>query len=269
MRLSLVLLESVLKRDRALVAISIAGATVLAWGYILAGAGTGMPALRMSGVPTAAGAMPFMAPAVWSEGYAALMLVMWWLMMVGMMLPSAAPMILLFAAVSRERQRSGTDAGPVAAFCIGYLLVWGLFGVGAVALQWALDRVALLSPEMVTSSVAVGATLLVGAGIWQFTGAKDSCLRKCRSPIQFLAQHWRPGARGALRMGITHGIYCVGCCWVLMLLLFYGGVMNVYWIAGLAMFVLIEKAIPAGRWLGKMAGAALIGWGATLMLTLI
>lgn len=263
------LLESVLKRDRALVAISIAGATVMAWGYILAGAGMGMPALRMSGLPTAAGVMPFMAPAVWTEGYAALMLSMWWLMMAGMMLPSAAPTILLFAALSRERRKRGSDAASAAAFCGGYLSIWGMFGIAAVALQWALDRVALLSPEMATSSVAVGAAILIGAGLWQFTPAKNACLRKCRSPIQFLTQHWRPGARGAWRMGVRHGIYCLGCCWVLMLLLFYGGVMNVYWIAGLAVFVLVEKTVSAGRWLGWLSGAVLIGWGAVLMLALI
>jgi predicted metal-binding membrane protein len=258
-------LEAVLKRDRAIVLLSLSTMVALAWGYILAGAGTGMPALEMSGFPSAVGAMAGMKPVAWTAGYAALMLAMWWLMMVAMMLPSAAPMILLFAALARTQATGTAPAVPVTGFLAGYLTVWGGFSLAAVALQWALDAVALLSPEMAMASVAVGAALLIGSGAWQFTSAKEACLDKCRSPFHFLTQHWRSGTGGAWRMGTEHGVYCLGCCWMLMLLLVYGGVMTVYWIGGLAIYVLIEKTARASRRIGRFAGLALIAWGTALL----
>ena len=262
-------LEAILKRDRAVVVVALVGTVVASWAYILAGAGTGMPALGMSGLPTADGAMATMQPAPWTAHYAALMLVMWWLMMVAMMLPSSASMILLYAALMRKQRQAGAPYVPTAVFAAGYLTVWGAFSFAAVVLQWALGVVALLSPEMVTTSVAIGALLLIGAGIWQLTPLKQACLLHCRSPVLFMAQHWRRGAIGAWRMGIEHGAYCVGCCWVLMLLLFYGGVMNVYWIASLTVAVLVEKTAPAGRWLSKLVGIGLIGWGIALFVALL
>lgn len=260
-------LDTYLKRDRTLVLLSVVTMIVLAWAYILMGAGTGMSALHMSGFPTAAGVMAAMEPVTWSTGYAALMIAMWWLMMVGMMLPAAAPMILLFAAVARKQTLKGTP-GLTAGFVAGYLTVWGGFSLVAVVMQWTLEGVALLSPEMVMTSVAIGAMLLIGAGAWQLTPLKEACLRKCRAPLYFLTEHWQSGTGGAWRMGITHGAYCLGCCWVLMLLLFYGGVMNVYWIAGLAVFVLIEKTAKSGHWVGKLGGFALIAWGTALLVGL-
>ena len=260
-------LDVILKRDRTIIIAALAAAVALAWGYILAGAGTGMPALHMSGFPSAAGAMAGMAPAEWSPGYAALLLAMWWLMMAAMMLPSAAPMILLFAALVRRRQGAAAPSS-IAAFVAGYLTVWGGFSVVAVSLQGVLESVALLSPAMVLSSMALGSLLLIGAGMWQLTPAKDACLRRCRSPLEFLATHWRDGRGGAWHMGLAHGAYCLGCCWMLMTLLFYGGVMNVYWIAGLALFVLVEKTAGGGRWIGRLAGIALIAWGGALMVGL-
>jgi predicted metal-binding membrane protein len=193
------------------------------------------------------------------------MLAMWWLMMVTMMLPSAAPMILLFAALARKQAAGIAPTVPVAGFVAGYLTVWGGFSLAAVALQWTLDALALLSPEMAMASVTLGAVLLIGAGAWQFTPAKDACLRKCRSPVHFLSTHWRSGTGGAWQMGVAHGAYCLGCCWMLMLLLFYGGAMNVYWIGGLTIYVLIEKTASAGRWAGRLAGLALIAWGTVLL----
>ena len=261
-------LDTILKRDRALVLLSLVTAVVLAWTYILLGAGTGMPALEMSGFPSAAGVMAGMKPVAWTAPYAALMLVMWWLMMVAMMLPSAAPMILLFAAVTRKQVFGSSPGLAVAGFVAGYLTIWAGFSLLAVAVQWVLDGLALLSVEMAATSLGIGAILLFGAGLWQLTPMKDACLRKCRSPLQFLAAHWRSGTSGAWRMGVTHGVYCLGCCWVLMLLLFYGGVMNVYWIAGLAVYVLIEKTVKAGRWIGKLTGVALIGCGTVLLIGL-
>jgi predicted metal-binding membrane protein len=258
------LIQALLRHERRLVALALVAATLLAWGYLLLGAGTGMPAASMSALPTAAGTMPFMAAADWSWGYAALMLLMWWLMMAGMMLPSALPAILLFAALTRSRRDSRAPGWPVAAFCLGYLVVWGGFSLAAVALQWGLDRARLLAPEMLLASAALGAALLIAAGLWQFTAAKAACLSRCRSPAQVLARHWRPGGAGAWRLGLRHGTHCLGCCWVLMLLLFYGGAMNLWWIAGLTLFVLLEKLAPGGRRIGQLAGLLLIAWGAWL-----
>ena len=140
--------------------------------------------------------------------------------------------------------------------------MWGLFSLLAVATQWQLERSALLSPEMRSSSIILGSALLLCAGLWQLTPLKTACLKYCRSPASFLSAHWQPGVGGAFRMGIRHGVYCMGCCWVLMALLFYGGVMNLIWIIGLALFVLAEKLIPAGLMFGKVTGLLLIAWGA-------
>ncbi|MGH6814320.1 MAG: DUF2182 domain-containing protein [Hyphomicrobiaceae bacterium] len=265
-------LEPILKRERALVIGALAGIVALAWIYILAGAGTGMTAPEMSALPTAAGlseAMAAMQPMPWTAGYAALMLVMWWLMMAAMMLPSAAPTILLYAAVMRKQQQTATYYVPATIFAAGYLTLWGAFGVLAVLLQWGLERIALLSAAMVVTSLAIGSLLLIGAGLWQFTPWKYACLNHCRSPLQFIAYRWRQGSAGAFRMGLEHGAYCLGCCWVLMLLLFYGGVMNVYWIAGLTTLVLIEKIAPGGPLIGKLIGIALIGWGTALLAAIL
>lgn len=263
-------LQAVLRRDRRLVLLAVAAMSGLAWGYILVGAGTDMPALDMTAWPTAGNsAMALMAPAAWTLGYALLMLVMWWLMMVAMMLPSAAPMLLFHAALTRKQRESGSPHVPTAVFAGGYLTVWGAFSLAAVALQWALERTALLSPVMAVTSVALGGLLLVAAGIWQLTPLKHACLRHCRSPLAFVMGHWRPGMAGAWHMGVEHGAFCLGCCWVLMLLLFYGGVMNVYWIAALSLVVLAEKTIPAAHWLARLVGIALIGWGAALLLGLL
>ena len=136
----------------------------------------------------------------------------------------------------------------------------------AVAAQWGLERSGLLSATMASTSVMLGAGLLIAAGLYQLTPLKHACLRHCRSPIFFITHHGRPGELGALRMGIEHGAFCTGCCWFLMALLFYGGVMNLYWIVGLALFVLLEKTIPAGHWLGGLTGVLLIAWGGALLL---
>jgi predicted metal-binding membrane protein len=283
-------LESVLQRDRTIVGGVLAGIVLLSWIYILAGAGTGMPALHMSGLPTAMSigtpmaampmgtpmtampmstAMAAMQPIPWTVGYALLMFVMWWLMMLATMLPSAAPMILLFAALTRKRRERGTPYTGTGLFGFGYLAVWGGFSILAVSLQWQLDRIALLSPMMVTTSLVLGAFLLVGAGVWQFTPLKHACLRHCRSPAEFLTRHWRDGRAGAFLIGVRHGAYCLGCCWMLMLLLFYGGIMNIYWIASLAILVLVEKITSPGHWVSSAIGVALILWGTTLLAGLI
>jgi predicted metal-binding membrane protein len=260
-----------LLRDRTIVGVVLVCVVVLSWAYILAGAGIGMSPLAMSGLPTAmpmGDPMTAMQPVPWTGRYALLVFAMWWLMMVAMMLPSAAPMILLFAALARRRNRVGAQYMDTGLFVIAYLIVWGAFAVFAVVLQWQLERVVLLSPMMVTTSLVLGALLLIGAGLWQFTPLKHACLRYCRSPVLFLSRHWSDGPIGAFRMGVRHGMYCLGCCWMLMLLLFYGGVMNVYWIAGLAVLILVEKITSPGPHVGSLIGVVFMTWGALLLIGL-
>ena len=199
---------------------------------------------------------------VWSARDFALMFAMWVAMMIGMMLPSAAPAVLIYAAVARRAARDGRAVAPAAWFASGYAIAWAGFSLTATFIQWGLERAALLSPALAASSPRFGAALLIAAGVYQLTPWKDACLRHCRSPVHFIAAHWRPGAAGALRLGFAHGLYCLGCCWLLMALLFAGGVMNLLWIVAIALFVLAEKALPFGRASGRLAGAGLLVAGA-------
>jgi predicted metal-binding membrane protein len=173
---------------------------------------------------------------------------------------------MIFAAVGRKAARQGSRLAPVAAFVSGYIAMWTLFSAGATITQWLLDKAALLSPMMVANSPLLGAGLLIGAGVYQLTPYKDACLRRCRSPVHFISEHWRPGTAGAFRMGFEHGAYCLGCCWVLMGLLFFGGVMSLLWIAGITFFVLIEKVMPGGAQTGRIAGIGMIASGFALLL---
>jgi predicted metal-binding membrane protein len=258
------MLESLLKRDRAIVVAGLLAVSALAWVYILAGAGMGMPAVEMTRMP-GGGMAAITMPAAWTPGYALLMLVLWRVMMVAMMLPSAAPMILLFALVNRRSREKDGPFVPTAVFAGAYLVAWGGFSVVAVALQWGLERAELLSPMMASRNAVFGGALLVLAGVYQLSPLKHACLRHCRGPIDFISRHWRTGRWGAFRMGIHHGLYCLGCCWALMALLFFGGVMNLYWIAGLALFVLLEKTIPPGHRLAAVSGIGLLVWGTVLL----
>lgn len=268
-------LEALLRHDRTVVIAGLVGVILLSWIYILLGAGMGMTAFEMTAAPSvfapaagsgaADGRMEAMRPVAWTAGYAALILLMWWIMMVAMMLPGAAPMILLFAVVNRKQRRMGAPFVSTGIFAAGYIAVWGGFSVAAAGLQWSLEQSGLLSAMMAGTSAALGAAVLIAAGLWQLTPLKQACLRHCRSPLYFLAHRWRQGRMGAFRMGLEHGAYCLGCCWFLMALLFYGGVMNLYWIAGLAAFVLLEKTVPAGHWLGMICGVGLIGWGVAIL----
>lgn len=255
------MLESVLRRDRLVLGAGLVAVVVLAWGWLLFGAGMGTRAVEMTAMAGMDGWI--MMPAVWSPAYAALMVAMWWVMMAAMMLPSAAPTLLLFARVSRSQQ-AASPLTPAAAFAIGYLLVWGGFSVVATGLQWAMEQARLMSPMGAATNVWLGAAILIAAGAWQLTPLKTVCLRHCRTPLGFLIGRWRDGRAGAVRMGLEHGAYCLGCCWFLMALLFFGGVMNLFWIAGLAVFVLLEKTVPYGHWLGRSAGVALVAWGVVL-----
>lgn len=261
-------LELVLRHDRWFLSAGLAIVVIMAWGWLFAGAGMGMSGVemtRMSFGESALMEMPIMSPARWSVGYALVMLSMWWVMMVAMMLPSAAPMILLFTTVNRKQRDAGHPYVATSVFAFGYLAAWAGFSLVAVTLQWGFERTGFLSPALVATNSIFGGSLLLAAGVYQLTPIKHACLRRCRSPLGFLSSHWRRGARGALRMGLLHGAFCVGCCWFLMGLMFFGGVMNVYWIAGLALFVLFEKSVPAGHWLGYATGVALLAWGAGML----
>jgi predicted metal-binding membrane protein len=237
---------------------ALAAVVVMAWAYVLAGAGMRTTSAPMGEMMTGAARVP------WSPAYFGLMLAMWAAMMVAMMLPSAAPMILLFATIERRRRQIEPHRAT-ALFGLGYVLVWLGFSLGATVLQGSLERLALLSPMMATTSTALGGAILVTAGLYQLTPLKHACLRHCRSPLDFITQHWR---QGPFRMGLRHGLFCLGCCWMLMALLFVGGVMNPLWIAGITLFVLVEKVAPRGNWVGHVAGIGLAAWGGWALLAL-
>jgi predicted metal-binding membrane protein len=253
--------KSLPRRDRIAVLVALSGVTALAWLYLfdLASAMPGMSDGRMS----EAGAMLQMH--AWTPRHFAMMFLMWAVMMIGMMVPTAAPMTLVYAAVARKAARQGTPVAPTAAFVAGYVTMWTAFSLVATVVQWGFDEAALLSPMMVSRSPALGAALLFAAGIYQLTPFKNACLEHCRAPAHFISENWRPGVTGAFRMGLVHGAYCLGCCWILMGLLFLGGVMNLLWIAAITLFVLLEKIVPAGRLAGRLAGLAMI---ATALYTL-
>ena len=204
-------------------------------------------------------------PAVWTLGYAVMMFFMWWIMMLAMMLPSAAPMILLHAVVDRKnRQRAGKSGGVLssAVFSSGYILAWGLFSLAAVALQWSFELSGILSSSMMNAtSTGFAGILLLAAGAYQLTPIKQACLKHCQGPLQYLTLHWQSGAWGTFKMGLNHGVYCLGCCWGLMGILFFGGIMNLYWIIGLAVVVLLEKVLPIGPQLSKITGGLFLVWG--------
>lgn len=201
------------------------------------------------------------SPEPGTAAYAVLLFVMWWTMMLAMMLPSAAPAILTYAAVSRKFAQKGAATAPLALFVAGYAAIWTAFSVATVAVQMAVHELVPLTGMMAVISTTLGAALLIAAGLYQLSPLKQACLRKCQAPLMFLARNWRKGYGGALRMGLSHGLYCLGCCWVLMGLLFYGGVMELRWIVGLALYVAAEKLIPASTGLSRYAGLLLIGWG--------
>jgi len=254
-------IEIVLRHDRLVVGAGLVLVAALSWIYLLMGAGMGMSGLEM----TRHNNMAMMAPGTWNMAYIALMFFMWWIMMIAMMLPSATPVILLAAALNRKSLAETAPYGSSAAFAAGYLLAWGIFSVVAVMTQWGLQEAELISGMLRSNSQSLSALILVIAGAWQFTPWKHTCLRHCRGPVDFLTRTRRPGNAGALRMGMHHGFFCLGCCWFLMALLFVGGVMNLYWIAGLAVYVWVEKILPSGETLSRLMGGLLIAWGAAIL----
>lgn len=253
------LLAKMLRRDRLVVGCALLLVAALSWAWLLAGAGMEMDAFEMTHHSMMH--MPWLKPTLWTPGYALLMFTMWWVMMVAMMLPAATPVILLAAALNRRLDEGTPPYGSSIAFTTGYLLAWGVFSAIAVLLQWWLERSALLTPMMVSASNLFAGSVLVVAGLWQFSPWKASCLRHCRAPVEFLTRYRRPGNAGALAMGWRHGLYCLGCCWFLMALLFVGGVMNLYWIIGLTIYVWVEKMLPGGPFTARIMGVLLVIWG--------
>ena len=256
-------LARLLRRDRAIVLVAIAILAAMAWTYVVLLSRTMvMGGMDMSGyraVPGLEAMMMVPADQRWAAEEFFLVFVMWAVMMVGMMMPSATPMILIYTRLARQSAGQGRPLPPAACFAAGYLLTWGTFALAATACQWALDRLALLSPMMAMTSGIFGGVILIAAGLYQWSPLKDACLRLCQSPWLFIQDNggFRRGAKGALLLGARHGAYCVGYCWVLMALLFVLGVMNVLWIALLAIMVLAEKIIP-GRLLPRIAGFLLL-----------
>jgi len=256
-------LESILKRDRAVTLAALAGISALAWAYMLYLAWA-MRSMDMSSMEMAMDqAMPQMQ--AWGATELFLTFVMWAIMMVAMMVPSAAPMILLFATINRKHRQQERPFVATSVFLLGYLVVWTLFSAVATLIQWGLHSASLLSPMMVGTSPILGGILLIAAGIFQWTPLKHACLAHCRGPLEFLSSDWREGNRGAFIMGLRHGTYCLGCCWFLMALLFVAGVMNLLWVAAIALFVLVEKVVPGGAMVGRVTGAVLVAAGIVLL----
>jgi predicted metal-binding membrane protein len=236
--------------------------------YTVAGVGMDMSAIDMTRMARPPGRpMEMGSGTIWSLPHAALIFLMWWIMMIAMMGPSAAPTILLHHGLTPAPDGSG-NARNTWAFVAGYLAVWALFSALATALQWSLQPLGLIAPGMMSlRGDWLAGLVLILAGFYQFTPLKHACLRQCQAPAAFLSRHWRPGARGAWAMGLRHGAFCLGCCWALMLLLFVGGVMNLYWIAGLALLVAVEKLALFGRATATVTGAILILSGTAVLLT--
>jgi predicted metal-binding membrane protein len=262
------LTERLLLRDRRLLIVTIGMLFVLAGLYTIYGVGMRMTALEMTAMRDMRDMPGPRAPGDWTSGYAVLVLLMWWVMMVAMMVPSVAPTVLLQSALMRR----GTQAADVptlsAAFLAGYLAIWGVYSLAATALQFVLETAGVVSATMMTLIDSLpGGLVLIAAGLFQFTPLKQACLSHCQSPARFLTEKRRPGHWGAFGMGLEHGTYCLGCCWFLMALLFVGGIMNLYWIVGLAAFVAFEKLTPYGSLTSKVAGAALIIWGSWIAIS--
>jgi predicted metal-binding membrane protein len=240
-------------RDHAAILLALIGLAAVSWLYIY---------LQMS--PMDEMAMP-VAFSPWTAADFALNVAIWWVMMPGMMLPSAAPMILTFATVNRRKRTRGRPFVPTAVFTTGYLIAWGLFGIAATLADWGLEQTALMSPMTQRLTPALGSAVIIVAGVYQLTPFKYVCLTNCRSPFDFVLNHWRDGAVGALRMGFEHGLYCLGCCWFLMALLFAAGTMSLLWMAAITAFVLAEKLFPAGRWIARVSGLVMIAFGLYLL----
>jgi predicted metal-binding membrane protein len=249
--------DPVVRADRTAILTGLCGVIAMSWAYLI------YQDWAMRHMDIVEMAMPRMD--AWGVSDLLLVFVMWSIMMVAMMLPAAMPMVMLFATASRKRQAQRRPIVPTWVFVSGYLAVWTGFSVLATLGQWGLHAASMLSPMMLRTTPFLGGILLIFAGIYQWTPLKHVCLDHCRSPLSFVMNHWRDGRRGAFLMGLRHGLYCLGCCWLLMTLLFATGVMNLVWIAALSVFVLLEKTIPGGLWIAKGAGLVFLAWGSWLL----
>jgi predicted metal-binding membrane protein len=254
-----IVLARLLRHDHAIVIVGASTIALLGWAYLV------YQGWAMQHMDLVVMAMPSIG--VWGLMDLLLIFAMWAVMMVAMMVPSATPMLLVFATISRSRSAQGRAFVPLWVFLAGYLVLWTAFSLAATLAQWGLHSLALISPMMVGTSPLLGSLLLIAAGVYQWTPLKEACLRHCRSPVQFLLTCWQDGSAGAFLMGLRHGAYCLGCCWLLMAVLFAVGVMNLAWIAALSVFVLLEKIIPRGFWVAKVAGLFLMGWGGWMALS--
>ena len=246
----------VYRRDRILIATCIAGVTAVAWAYLVH-LDRRMSASAESTSMMAAMGMTLDAP--WGAADIVLTFIMWAVMMVGMMSASAAPVLLLFAEMQARRTQRGLTLTLL--FALGYLSIWFGFSATAALTQWGLHQAALMSPAMATSSPRLAGAILIAAGGYQLTPAKGACLRHCQSPLGFLLSHWRDGAKGALGMGLRHGVYCVGCCWAMMAVLFAVGVMNLAWVGALTAFILLEKIGHTGMRAARVGGTVIVALG--------
>jgi predicted metal-binding membrane protein len=248
-------LESLFHRERLIVCGCLVATVVLSWLYLL----HLKTAMDMSGMNMPGMVMLDTWP--WGATTVLLLFVMWAVMMVAMMVPSATPMILAFLTVNQSRSVTNRPLVPVGIFLLGYLAVWSAYSAVATLAEWGLHQAALLSTTMAATSPALNGGLLIAAGVFQLTPLKRACLKNCRSPLSFLMSEWRDGAAGAFVMGLRHGTYCLGCCWILMALLFVAGVMNLFWVAVIAVLVMAEKILSKGELLGRIAGLALVAAG--------
>jgi predicted metal-binding membrane protein len=250
-------LETILRRERLIIGSCLTAIVVLAWLYLVH-TKAAMPGMDMPG-------MVMLDFNKWGLTSVLLLFVMWTVMMVAMMVPSAAPMILTFLSLNQRRQAAARPFVPVTIFLFGYLTVWTAFSAVATLAEWGLHQAAMLSTMMTATSPALNGGLLIAAGIFQWTPLKRMCLKGCRSPLSFLMSEWREGTAGAFVMGLRHGAFCVGCCWFLMALLFVAGVMNLVWVAIIALFVMAEKISAKGELAARVAGIALLVAGAAMV----
>lgn len=250
------------RRERFVVGASLSGIALLAWAYTIYEAHR----MNLSGVCECMRMkMSGPDPSTWPAVTLIPLFLMWAIMMIAMMLPSALPMILTFAAVSRNRQRLGRAYASMSIFLAGYVAIWCAFSAIAALGQWWLHRHALLSSSMAANRAWFAGGLLLAAAIFQFTPLKRACLTHCRGPLEFIMTRWREGNRGAFQMGLEHGAFCTGCCWALMALLFVAGVMNILWIAALTLLVGLEKMLPAQSRVSAISGIALAASGFCLL----
>jgi len=251
--------------DYILIFSALAGVVALAWGYLYYLA-RDMAAMDMSSINMPAMDMSAMSGMrVWSTAEFSLMFFMWAVMMVGMMVPTAMRAVLIYASIAKRASGQGTPVAATYWFVAGYVLIWTTFSLAATIVQGLLDRLGLLSPMMVSVSAALGAALLITAGIYQLSPWKDACLKHCQSPAMYLASHFKPGIGGAIALGSRHGSYCLGCCWAIMALLFLGGVMNLLWIAAITSFVLAEKLLPPKLRIARVSGILMIVGGTVFL----